>query len=288
MNCRQFNEIPLEAILLVLGHNPTRLTDKEAWFLNPFRAETEASFKIDLRQNLWYLFSEGTGGTNIDFMLKYLKTNIPEVLKWATEQNFSFFHQQPTIAKNLKSREINAENNPNGYVITQIKNLENENLKYYLNQRGLTAKVYPFVNEVHFKIKNKNLYAVGFKNISSGWELRNAFYKGALLKKDISIIRKETKSNKVSVFEGFMDALSFIEMQNNFQGDLLIMNSIALLEKTKIHLEKYSEIHLFLDNDMSGKFCTESILKTFTGARDRSNIYNLYKDLNEFLLNIIN
>lgn len=289
MNCKQFNEIPLEEVLLKLGRLPTRRTEKEAWFLNPFGTETAASFKIDLRKNLWYLFSEGIGGTNTDFVLKYLKTNIPEVLKWA-EQNFSSFQQQRNIptdlvkSQNLKPRQIKTEENRNGYQITAIKNIENENLKDYLKQRGLTEKVYPFVEEVHFKINDKNLYAVGFENVSGGWELRNAFYKGALLRKDISIIQNEYNSNKVSVFEGFMDAISFIEMQNDFKGDLLVMNSIALLTKTKNHLENYSEIDLFMDNDRAGKFCTDSILKSFPEAKDRSEIYQPHKDLNECLL----
>lgn len=303
MNCKQFNEIPLEEVLLKFGHLPTRRTEKEAWFLNPFSTETAASFKIDLRKNLWYLFSEGTGGTNTDFMLKYLKTDIPEVLKWAEGQNFSSFQQQRNFENRLKKdnnqKATSTSTEPNPYEITEIKNLDNKNLKGYLNQRGLSAKVYPFVKEVHFKMNVKNLYAVGFENLSGGWELRNAFYKGALLRKDISIIQNTEISNlnpvsiqkfqqeKVSVFEGFMDALSFIEMHNNFKGDLLVMNSIALLTKAKIQLENYSETDLFLDNDRAGKFCTESILKSFPEAKDRSEIYSPHKDLNDFLLSRI-
>ncbi len=293
MNCKQFNDIPLEEVLLKLGHLPTRRNEKEAWFLNPFGTETAASFKIDLRKNLWYLFSEGTGGTNTDFMLKYLKTDIPEVLKWAEDQNFSSFHQQRNLprdlvkSQNLKQRQNKTEENRNGHQIITVKNIQNENLKAYMNQRGLSAKVYPFVKEVHFKMNDKNLYAVAFENISRGWELRNAFYKGALFKKDISIIKNENNLNQVSVFEGFMDALSFIEMSEKATGDLLVMNSIALLTKTKPHLEYYSEIDLFLDNDRAGKFCTESILKSFPEAKDRSEIYEPHKDLNEFLMSKI-
>lgn len=290
MNCKQFNEIPLEEVLLKLGHLPTRRTEKEAWFLNPFGTETTASFKIDLRQNLWYLFSEGIGGTNTDFMLKYLKTDIPEILKWAETQRFSSFHQQRNFDINFKKVENphpSIKTSPNPYQITKVRNLENENLKAYLNQRGLSAKVYPFVKELHFKINDKNIYAVGFENISNGWEVRNAFYKGALIKKDISIIQNEKNSNKVSVFEGFMDALSFIEMKQNFKSDLLVMNSIALLNKAKNHLENYSEIDLFLDKDRAGKFCAEAILKSFPEAKDHSEIYSPHKDLNDFLLNKI-
>ena len=73
--------------------------------------------------------------------------------------------------------------------ITEIKKLQNEHLKSYLHQRGLSKVVYPLVKEIHFTIGEKKLYAIGFENFSGGWELRNSFYKGSVLKKDISITR---------------------------------------------------------------------------------------------------
>ena len=47
MNCKQFNSISLEEVLQILGHLPTKQTEKEAWFLNPFSTENQASFKLD-------------------------------------------------------------------------------------------------------------------------------------------------------------------------------------------------------------------------------------------------
>ena len=64
MNCKQFNTIKLEEILVSLGHHPTKQNEKEAWFLNPFSKENQASFKLDKRNNVWYLHSEGIGGNN--------------------------------------------------------------------------------------------------------------------------------------------------------------------------------------------------------------------------------
>ncbi len=196
------------------------------------------------------------------------------------KQNFSSFQPQ---------NDIHLKNSTPNYTITEIKELQNENLKNYLHQRGLSANIYPFVKEVHFKIGEKNLYAVGFENLSGGWELRNSFYKGSLLKKDIAIMdfnrQKEDKS--VVVFEGFTDALSFIEMQKAYRGDLLVMNSISLLNKTKNHLQNYSDINLFLDNDKAGETCKNSILKSFSEAKDHSGIYAPHKDLNDYLLSKI-
>ena len=136
----------------------------------------------------------------------------------------------------------------------------------------------------------KNLYAIGFENLSGGWELRNSFYKGSLLMKDISILNFNNESQnqnetgkRIAIFEGFIDALSFVEMKPFYNGYLLVMNSISLLNKTKDHLKNYSEIHLFLDNDKAGETCKNEILKSFPEAKDHSEIYALHKDLNDYL-----
>ena len=279
MNCKQFNSIKLEEVLVSLGHHPTKQNEKEAWYRNPFATENQASFKLDKRNNIWYLHSEGIGGNNIDFMKKYLKSSVKEVLEWTEKQNFSSFQQQNVI------HSINSKPN---YQITEIKKLQNEHLKSYLHQRGLSKVVYPLVKEIHFRIGEKNLYAIGFENFSGGWELRNSFYKGSLLKKDISILNFNNENQnetgkRIVVFEGFIDALSFVEMKPFFKSDVLVMNSISLLNRTKEYLKNYSEIHLFLDNDKAGETCKNSILKSFPEAKDHSEIYALHKDLNDYL-----
>ena len=281
MNCNQFNSIKLEEVLVSLGHHPTKQNEKEAWFLNPFYTETQASFKINKNLNYWYLHSEGIGGNNVDFMKKYLNASVKEVLEWAEKQNFSSFQPQNIIQKQNSLNQ--------NYQITEIKELQNENLKKYLQQRGLSPTVYSLVKEVHFAIGEKNLYAIGFENLSGGWELRNSFYKGSLLKKDISILNFNNENQnetgkRIVVFEGFMDALSFVEMKPFFIGDLLVMNSISLLNRTKEHLKIYSEIHLFLDNDKAGETCKNEILKSFPEAKNHSEIYALHKDLNEYFV----
>ena len=279
MNCKQFNTIKLEEVLQNLGHLPTKQNEKEAWYLNPFAKENHASFKLNKRSNVWYLHSQGIGGANIDFMTKYLNSSVKEVLEWAEKQNFSSFQQQNVI------HSINSKPN---YQITEIKKLQNEHLKSYLHQRGLSKVVYPLVKEIHFTIGEKKLYAIGFENFSGGWELRNSFYKGSLQKKDISIVNLNNENQnetgkRIVVFEGFMDALSFVEMKPFFIGDLLVMNSISLLNRTKEHLKIYSEIHLFLDNDKAGETCKNEILKSFPEAKNHSEIYALHKDLNDYL-----
>ncbi|MCX8532688.1 hypothetical protein [Chryseobacterium luquanense] len=73
----------MKEALLILGHLPTKQNEKEAWYLNTFASESQASFKLDRRLNVWYLHSEGIGGNITDFMKKYLNASVSEVLVWA-------------------------------------------------------------------------------------------------------------------------------------------------------------------------------------------------------------
>ena len=72
-------------------------------------------------------------------------------------------------------------------------------------------------------------------------------------------------------------------MKPFFNGDLLVMNSVSLLNRNKEYLKHYSEIHLFLDNDKTGENCKNEILKSFPEAKNHSEIYALHKDLNDYL-----
>lgn len=284
MNCKQLNSIGLEEVLAFLGHLPTRQNEKEAWYLSPFGPESHASFKVDRPKNLWYLFSEGAGGTTTDFIQKYFQTSVKGALEWASEQDFSSFH--PQIKAPAPKSELN-------YHIDRIVDIQNVNLMRYLHERGLSAKVYPLIKEIWFTMDSKKLYAIGFKNRLDGWEVRNAFYKGALSRKDISVLSFPIEANstsadkagqQVAVFEGFMDALSFAQMQKDYKGDLLILNSVALLKRAIEKLAGYSQIRLFLDNDSAGRKCTAKIMVAYPQAIDYSYLYQAHKDLNEYIV----
>jgi 5S rRNA maturation endonuclease (ribonuclease M5) len=215
------------------------------------------------------LFSEGIGGNNVDFLVKYFKNSVSDVLKWASEQNFSSFHQQAFF--------LNQKN----YAITSISEIQNWNLKKYMAERGFSPKVYPFIKEVHFTMNQKKMYAIGFENRSKGWELRNSFYKGAFFKKDISLIKNSR--SEIAVFEGFMDALSYIELKKEVTKDLLVLNSISMVEKSIVELKKYDKISLFLDNDLSGQKTSLKLQNEFPNAENISSTYYPFKDLGDYL-----
>ena len=157
MNCIQFNTIPLEEVLQILGHLPTKQTEKEAWFLNPFAKENHASFKINKNLNYWYLHSEGIGGNNIDFVKKYFNFSLSEILEWARQQYFSSFHQQRKIQP--------IENLSKNYEIFDVKHeiLHPALIQYLLKRKVWEQRI--FLKEIHYRMNDKNYFGIASKMI---------------------------------------------------------------------------------------------------------------------------
>ena len=276
MNCTQFNKISVEVVLQSFGHFPTKQNEKEAWFLNPFSKENDASFKINKNLNCWYLFSEGIGGNNIDLMKKYLNASISEVLNWAENQNFSSFHQQ--------SGNYKLFNLPKTYEIVEVKDIQHPALVQYLKSRKVERQKH-LIQEIHYQMNDKKYFGIGFKNDSDGYEIRNAYSKICLGKKDITTIKNNSKS--LLVFEGFFDFLSFKNIEESLENepsDYMILNSVSMINKIKNSLETYEKIDLYFDNDEAGNRAVEIIKNEKIEAEDCRVLYSDFKDLNEWLI----
>lgn len=133
-----------------------------------------------------------------------------------------------------------------------------------------------------------------FENMAGGYEVRNPYYKGCIIGKDITIVkhRQEQRQSHICVFEGFMDFLSYLTLKRredsevciNFPADYLIMNSVSNLKKTLVYLGDYPTIHCYLDNDLAGKKTVETIAGMYEArVVDESLRYSEYKDLNDYI-----
>jgi DNA primase len=267
MNCKQFNSILLDEVLLILGHHPTKQNEKEAWFLNPFGTETQASFKLDKRLNLWFLHSEGIGGNNINFMTKYLNASVKEVLEWAEKQRFSSFQPQ----KDYHKKEELPSNN---YTIIEVKDIQHPALLEYLKCRKVENKI-EFLKEIHYRVNDKNYFGIGFKNDSGGYEIRNKYSKICLGKKDVSTVKNG--SENVKIFEGFFDFLSFKNIEkflSDEKSDYIILNSVSMVSKIKNSLEEYKNIKLYFDNDDSGNRAVEILRNELENIEDVRILYD--------------
>lgn len=258
------------------GHLPKKQSEKEAWFLSPFRPETKPSFKVSLEKNCWYDFGIGEGGNVIDLIMKLNSLTAYEAIQKLENGSFSF-HTYLGSVKTKDEIKINKVIEIQHHALIQY--LTNRNIHFFTEEQNL--------KEIHYELKGKNYFGIGFQNRSLGYELRSKYVKICIGKKDVTII--DTNAETICVFEGFFDYLTYRNTKNVFETqnrDYLILNSIALINKCDSVLEKYNLIELYLDNDAAGKNCTNQILSKHKNAIDKSNLYSEYKDLNDWVSKI--
>ena len=276
LSCERARAFPIEKALAKLGHFPTRTNDKEAWFLSPIRSETQASFKVSKKLNRWYDHGEGTGGNVIDLVCKITKSSVKETLRFLEQDRTSFsFQQQPVLSND----------NHNGIQILHSRPIRHYGLLKYLFERRISISTASAIcMEVHYLNKGRRYFAIGLKNDSGGWELRNNFYKNSSSPKDITHIKNGNE--KLIVTEGIFDLLSILEgtEESNLEYDFLVLNSTAFLKKGMKIIDSYSQIDLYLDNDQNGKGATQKLMARSNICLDKSILYEGFKDMNEWLV----
>ncbi|VTP93919.1 toprim domain-containing protein [Sphingobacterium daejeonense] len=269
MTCEELKRIPLISILEYLEIPCARMNSREAWFRNPFKSGNEktASTKVDIQRNIWYSHSEGLGGNNIDFLLKFLETdNLSRVLDWAGERkNILSFHQQTVWDKAPAMR---LDNEP-AYTIISIKPLGNRALTDYLSDvRKIDLEIAEaYCQEIYYRTaKGQGFFAVCFRNDAGGYELRYSYDKRSLLTKGITTIDNDNKD--VVLFESFMDLLSFMTLKKNagkayLDANYCVLNTTANLQKAFPFFQRHNGITSYLDNDASGKKSYQILLGQF-------------------------
>jgi len=275
LSCERARAFPIERALAKLGHFPTRTTTKEAWFLSPFRSETQASFKVCKKRNRWYDHGAGKGGNVIDLICQTTKGTVQEALEFIQKETTLFsFQQQPILRKeNCIDDKV---------LITKVKAIEHPALLDYLKSRAVNIQIAKkYVKEVHYTFKGKPYFAIGLKNGSGGWELRNKYLKNCTAPKDVTHIQNGHK--KLTVTEGMFDLLSIVSYIGVLEqeSDFLILNSTVLIQKAMSISKGYPTVELYLDNDSNGRSVTETLME-HRGAKDMSSIYKGYKDMNEW------
>lgn len=269
--CETARDFSIEKALAKLGHFPTRTSEKEAWFLSPFRSETQASFKVSKTLNRWYDHGEGKGGNVIDLVCLLNRSTVREALDWLENGQISFSFRQHLF------NEFEEE----GIKISDVKVLGHNALLEYVEKRGIsimTARI--LCKEVHYRFKDNMYFAIGLQNDSHGWELRNKYYKSSSSPKDFTRIKNG--SNSLIVTEGMFDMLSLLERDKRLrnENDLLILNSLAFVEKVIELIDDYESIALYLDNDKAGKRAVGILTEQSPTCRDMSNLYKDFKDVN--------
>jgi hypothetical protein len=294
MNIQQAKQIKLFDLLAHLGYHPnhSRNGGNDVWYFSPFRQEDTPSFHINLKHNCWFDFAEsGKGDHNsiVDFVIKYKKTDVRGALNFLESLHLvksSSVMDDPLPPSLFSAEERKVE-------VISIKPLFSFPLKNYLkDERGIDLDLgMKYLKEVKYCLlegenQGKEFYSLGFRNRSGGWALRNKHFKTATKPNDISVI--ETESEKVSVYEGFINFLSHLMLSSRMSPatDVIILNSNSLKEigKDFIKQKGYNQVYCFLDNDEAGRKTFQYFQKELPLVTNCSRVYGDYNDLNEYLI----
>lgn len=168
--------------------------------------------------------------------------------------------------------------------LVSVKPITHPKLLQYLAERGLKkSDVFSSLWEISYKTSDKTFFALGFANNAGDWELRNPYFKGCMAPKSISTI-KGKDGERLQIFEGFMDFLSWRKLHPEIEADSIVFNSLALLPKVVPLVTSYTSIECFLDNDEAGRKAFDQVKRSCPRIIDGSVCYQAHKDLNEWLV----
>jgi hypothetical protein len=269
-----------------LGHHPQKIRNNDYWYLSPLREETEASFKVHRKLNVWYDHGLGKGGNIIDLGILYHNCGFKEAME-KLQEIFSFHLPATTVQQHYSSAQNGRDNALDPAIkVIATKPLTHPALCRYLETRKTPLELAEkFCKEVHYELYDKKYFAIGFKNNAGGYELRNAHFKGSSSPKDITFFEAH-RAKEVAVFEGFFSFLSYLALHkiNTPLTGFLVLNSLSFFERSRPVMEEHQAIHLYLDQDEAGRKNTLKGLEWDKKYIDQSHLYHQYKDLNDFLM----
>ena len=285
MSCEEARKIDIVDYLKSLGFSPQKIRVDDYWYLSPLRDEKEPSFKVNRQLNSWYDHGLGRGGNILDFGMVFHNCSFKELMD-KLDKTFSFHPQIPTVQQRHPGTLSQKDALEPKIKIIAAKPLSNLSLCSYLRDRKIRFDVAKnYCEEVLYDLYGKRFFAIGFKNNSGGYELRNAHFKGSSSPKDITLI-EHFSLKEVAIFEGFFSFLSYVTLQKKSipLTNVLVLNSLSFFEKSRSIMENHGTINLFLDRDQAGISCTQKALQWDKKYIDQSIKYKNHKDLNDYLV----
>ena len=284
------------SIVEIMAHMGKNLYNQKGLYYSPFRDESNPSFHIDAVNNRWYDFGTYEGGGLFEFVCKIAGITRGEVYDWlANFRNMipeSEYKEVIEKAKKFKPSRIIVDSA--SHTFTRRKLVE------YAQARAVSKEILErYCEEVIYHIDSypqKQYFAIGFKNNDGGYVLRSSLTKKCTSSAMTTLspegnLTDKVGSDKVVVFEGFMDFLSWISsvQQETPQYDCCILNSVSNIEKALPWITAHNNIAAFMDNDEAGRNTLQKIIENVPEdagkvcVYDMAKLYEGYNDLNEKL-----
>ena len=274
MNCKQANtQISIRNVLESFSLFPSKGNSKTAFYFAFDREEKTPSLLVNFIKNIAFDFGTGKKYDVVSLVQGIKLCSVSEALEYLSQFDFSFNEQICNITKDESK-----------YEILSISEVKHNALIQYLKERRIENNIH-LLKEIHYKISDKKYFGIGFKNDANGYEVRNKYSKICIGRKDITTIKNN--SNCLRIFEGFMDYLSFKQMEKSLKkesSDYVILNSVTMIFKLEKIIKSYEKIELYFDNDEAGNKATNEVKQLNPYVEDNRILYQNYKDLNDFII----
>jgi len=276
--------ISIKQFLQMKGINPAKDYNYYGMYYSPFREDRNTSLKVEYQKNLWHDFGTNEGGSIIDLVMKMENCSFHEAVS-KLENNTAYMHIGNNEDKSFsfhgnKSSNIFENKIENIIPITHPKLIE-----YIQGRKVDLALANLYCREIHYQNQSGQFFSIGLRNNKGGYELSSPIgFKGCFPPKDITTIQNGNNDSCL-VFEGFWDFLSYLTIQKveKTKQDVVVLNSVANIEKSMSFIKKHGTIYTYLDNDDAGRKATELIKSANSTVYNRSTQYAECKDLNDYL-----
>ena len=300
MKIEELKRIPIWELLSHLGIEPVskRGGGAQLMYHSPLRPDRNASFSVSTRKNLWMDFGTSQGGNVIDLAIA-LKgyCTFSEAVTWLEEQA-RWFHKDILYEdfSRYDDAHMSRLSGHSGISNMRVEELTSPRLLEYLESRGIPASIGPrYCKEAHYTVRDREYYGVAFLNILGGMEIRSRFFKGCHGVKAPSVVsvEKTKRTSCCCVFEGFMDFLSYMVLEEkgvpdivqSFPYDCIILNSTSIIQRAIPFIGVYHIAYCYLDNDFAGKQAFDTLDLLMPGRIfEMSTRFSPYNDLNDYLM----
>ena len=263
------------------------------------------------------------GGSQIDFLKEFAGLDVKGAVFWLLD--FAGYQRSEPMERNGRSSKSQSEanrqddRNLHGGLQHQVSkvvdcpkrefslpdaNENNDRAIAYLNQkRKISMSTIQYFLDRGLIYENCKYHNVVFKGTDADGIVRFASMRGTYdqegkktLKIDVTGSDKNygfnlaaPDSNVLFVFEGAIDLISYLDMFQKFDANMLALGMVSdpPLERFLKDHPDISFIFLCLDNDEAGRTATERLTKKYNGLGYQVSDYSApekYKDINEWLV----
>jgi len=286
MTLEEIKQINIRVYLGQMNIHPVKDFGYYGIYHSPFREDSNASFKVDYQKNLWHDFGASEGGSIIDLVIQINNCSFNDAVKeLAICTNLQSYQQPNDCTYKHHNVATSQHSNENSFIIQNITPITHPKLITWVQERKIDLNLANlYCREIHYQNQSGQFFSIGFGNDKGGYELSSPTgFKGCFPPKDIKTI--QNGGDVCLVFEGFWDFLSYLTIKKveKTKHDVVILNSVANIEKAMPFLKMHGNLYTYLDNDDAGRKATELIQSVHSTVYNRSTQFAGYKDLNDYL-----